>query len=199
MGNYSKPTFMKSLLLFVIICSVNAHVYSQNEYEPSPTNPYGLPNPNAPSEIQDYQDLIGLCDCKSTSRNPDGTWAAAVDMTWEFKYILNGLAVQDQTLKADGAHSGSIRQFIAKDSRWYVHYYASAKPSPKLGTWEGGKKGANIVLYKDQKAPNGTEGKFRITFHDISTDGFSWLGEWTSIDESIIYPTWKIQCKKRKM
>lgn len=189
---------MKFLLLLVIVCGINSHMYAQNEYEPSTINPYGLPNPSAPLEIQDYKNMIGICDCKSTSRNQDRTWAEPVDMTWEFKYILNGLAVQDQTLKADGAHSGSIRQFIEKDNRWYVHYYASANPSPQLGTWEGGKKGDNIVLYKDQDAPNGTKGKYRITFHNISTDGFEWLGEWTSIDESIVYPTWKIKCTKRK-
>lgn len=189
---------MKIVLFFAIAFSISYPVHSQNEYEPSAINPYGLPNPKAPSEILDYQDIIGICDCKSNTRNQDGIWAESVDMTWEFKYILNGLAIQDQTLKNDGAHSGSIRQFIAKDERWYVHYYSSISPSTKLATWEGGKKENDIVLYKDQKSPTGTDGKYKITFSNISKDGFNWLGEWVTIDESIIYPTWKIQCKKRK-
>lgn len=189
---------MKIILLLTIACSFGSLVYSQNEYEPSIANPHGLPNPKVPSEIEDYDDMIGICDCVSTKRNQDGTWADPNKMTWEFKYIMNGQAIQDQTLKDNGVHAGSIRQYIADSSRWYVHYYSSITPSPQLGTWQGGKLGDDIVLYKNQKAPNGMVGNYRITFYDISEDGFNWIGEWVSIDESIIYPTWRISCNKRK-
>lgn len=188
---------MRFILLIAITFSISSLLYSQNVYEPSVENPYGLPNPKAPPEIIDYQNMIGVCDCESTKRNKDGTWAEPYGMIWEFKYIMNGLAVQDQTLKTNGEHAGSIRQFIADSSRWYVHNYTS-KPSPQLGTWQGGKEGDNIVLNKSHKASNGMDGNYRITFYDISADGFNWIGEWVSIDKSIIYPTWKIQCTKRK-
>ncbi|MDF1695789.1 MAG: hypothetical protein P1U56_08165 [Saprospiraceae bacterium] len=189
---------MKFILTILIAFSSSLFLFSQAEYEPSPINPYGLPNPNAPAEIQDYQNMIGICDCFSTRRNQDGTWADSVNMVWEFKYIMNGLAVQDQTLKEDGAHAGSIRQYIADSSRWYVHYYSSAKPTLQLGTWQGGNKGEDIVLYKRQAAPNGMDGNYKITFHGINEHGFNWKGEWTSLDETIIYPTWRIRCKKRE-
>jgi len=141
--------------------------------------------------------MIGLCDCMSSTRNQDGAWAEPIPMTWQFNYIMNGLAVQDHTLKSDGGHSGSIRQFIPDSSSWYVHYYSSSKPSSKLGTWKGGKQGNEILLYQRQKAPNGAEGNYKITFYDISATGYKWLGEWISPDESVIYPTWKIDCTKR--
>lgn len=189
---------IKHILLLIVTCSLSSILYPQYEYEPSSANPYGLPNPKASAEIKDYHNMIGICDCVSTKRNQDGAWGESVDMIWEFKYIMNGLAVQDQSLKQNGEHAGSIRQFIADSSRWYVHNYSSAKPSPKLGTWQGGKKGDDIVLHKSHEGPNGMDGNYRITFHDISEDGFNWIGEWVSIDESIIYPTWRIQCKKRK-
>ena len=35
-------------------------------------------------------------------------------------------------------------------------------------------------------------------FYDINDDGFKWLGEWVNANESFSFPTWKIDCKKRK-
>ncbi len=190
---------MKHFLLFsfLLFCS-GAHLMSQYEHEPSSSNPFGLPNPEAPAEILDYQAMIGICDCISMRKGSDGAWGDSVEMSWEFRYILNGMGIQDLTLKADGLHSGSIRQYNADSSRWYVHYYSSASASARLGTWEGGNRGDDIILYKDQNAPNGAEGKYKITFSHISHKGFHWLGEWVSLDESIIFPTWKIFCVKRE-
>ena len=119
-------------------------------------------------------------------------------MAWRFKYIMNGMAVQDETLKVDGKHSGSIRQYSADSARWYVHYYSSGVVVPSLGTWEGNmQKDGKIVLYRDQTAPNGMEGYYRLTFYDIAKDGFKWIGEWVDKTEKITFPTWKIDCKKR--
>lgn len=186
---------MKPVILLLFLVSYLG--FSQNNYSASDVNPYGLPNPKAPAQIKDYQALIGKCNCKSVSRNQDQSWAEPVDMTWEWKYIMNGMAVQDETIKADGKHSGSIRQFIADSSKWYVHYYASGSPTSQLPTWEGHKtENGNIVHYRNQKAPNGTEGWFRLTFYDISDMGYKWVGEWVDKTEKVVYPTWKIDCKK---
>ncbi len=141
--------------------------------------------------------MIGVCDCKSESRNPDRTWADPVDMVWTFKYIQNGRAVQDETLKADGRHSGSIRQYSTDSARWYVHYYSFPAISTTLSTWEGNLKDGNIVLYREQAAPNGMAGFFRLTFSELSKSGFNWVGEWVDTAETVAFPTWKISCKKR--
>ena len=112
---------------------------------------------------------------------------------------MNGMAVQDETLKSDGRHSGSIRQFIADSSRWYVHYYSAAGPTTVLSAWEGNKKDEKtIVLYRERKAPNGMDGYYRLTFYDISKTGYKWVGEWVDKTEKIIFPTWKIECVKAK-
>ncbi len=158
---------MKSLFFVAVL--LTAFSYSQNQYSVSDTNPYGLPNPDAPEQ-----------------------------MTWEWKYIMNGTAIQDETLKEDGSHSGSIRQFIADSSKWYVHWYSSKTPSTTLPTWEDTKKeNGNIVLYRDQTALNGMEGFYRLTFYDISDEGYKWIGEWTDKTEKVVFPTWKIDCKKQ--
>ena len=187
---------MKHFTLILLLISFSA--FSQYKNEPSEKFPFGKAHPEAPEQIKDFEPLIGSCDCKSTSRKPDGTWADTVEMKWLFKYIMDGKAVQDETLKADGAHSGSIRQFSADSSAWYVHYYSSNSPTTKLSTWKGNKKDGNIILYKDQKAPNGTDGFFRLTFYDITKSGYKWIGEWTDKTEKIVYPTWKIDCKREE-
>lgn len=171
---------------------------SAQKYEASIKYPFGKLNPEAPAETGDYDKLIGTCDCKSSTRNPDRSWTEPQDMVWTFKYIMNGTAVQDDSYKADGSHSGSIRKFVADSSRWYVHWYSNSSLQAAMPYWEGGKRGDSIVLYNEQKAPNGMDGFFRITFKDISEEGFNWLGEWVDTTESFRFPTWKIECKKRK-
>lgn len=184
--------------LFLLFFSV-VQLTAQNEYEPSETNPYGLKNPKAPEQLDDFKPLIGLCDCDSERIKPDGSWSEPVKMTWKYKYIMNGMAIQDETLKADGAHSGSIRQFNADSIKWYVHYYATSSVTPKLSSWEGVKnKDGKIILYKPQKAPNGMEGFARLTFYDISKTGYKWIGEWVDTTETITFPFWKISCIKRE-
>lgn len=192
-----KPLFAFLLLIghFLLL-----DAQSNYEYEPSEAHPFGLPNPEAPAQIKDFAPLIGECNCKSTARNADQTWQeTAVDMTWRFKYIMNGFGVQDETLKADGGHSGSIRQFSQDSSKWFVHYYSNQGVTPVLSAWSGTKnEEGKIILYREQKAPNGTEGFYKINFYDISEAGFKWLGEWVNTAETFSFPTWKIECKKRK-
>lgn len=173
-------------------------VFSQYDYEVSKENPYGKYNPKAPKQLQDYKGLIGSCKCKSESRNSDGTWNKPVKMIWKWKYIMNGTAVQDMTLKEDGNHSGSIRQYNKDSLTWYVHYFNSKAVTPKLRAWSGNKnKEGNIVLYMDQKSPNGTEGTSRLTFYDIDEEGYKWVGEWVDKTETVVFPFWKISCDKR--
>ncbi|WP_338813690.1 DUF4440 domain-containing protein [Bernardetia sp. Wsw4-3y2] len=187
-------SFFILLLFSISICKAQ----STYKNEPSLENQYGTPNADAPKEILDYADLIGKCNCKSVSRINQTEWSDTVAMTWEFKYIMNGMAIQDQTLKADGKHSGSIRQFNSDSSRWYVHYYSSSVAIPIMSVWEGNKnEQGDIVLYKNQPSPTGAAGFYKIVFSNISKESFDWTGAWVSKDESIIYPTWKIFCKKQ--
>jgi len=186
------------VILFVFPQILCAQTNLSNSYNASDAYPYGRINPDAPSQTADYALLIGESNCKSESRKADGSWAEPVSMTWKWSYILNGMGVQDETIKDDGKHSGSIRQYSKDSLRWYVHYYSSAAIATKLSTWEGNKKENDIVLYKESKAPNGMEGFYRLTFSNMSEKGFNWVGEWVDKTEKIVYPTWKIQCVKKE-
>lgn len=194
------PTMKKGILLAGLLLGLAITLFSQKgsyAFEPSSDHPFGLPNPDAPEQLMDWADLIGECACQSLSRNPDGTWQDTVAMKWRFKYIMNGWGVQDETLKADGTYSGSIRQYNPDSSAWYVHFYSSAGATPVLSAWEGNKReDGQIILYRDQMAPNGMEGDYKITFSEISADGFNWTGEWVNKGETFAYPTWYIWCKK---
>lgn len=189
---------MKYLSLLILFFTASSNLFAQYEYAPSDEHPFGKINPEAPKEVGDYAPLIGISNCQSESRNPDGSWNSAVDMIWTFKYIMNGKGVQDLTLKSDGTHSGSIRQFNADSSAWYVHYYTSRTAVANLPAWKGNAREDNqIILYKEQAAPNGFDGFYKITFGDITESSFNWLGAWVNPDESIVFPNWKISCTKQ--
>jgi ketosteroid isomerase-like protein len=195
-----KNIFYNAVFVLIVIIQTVFSCMGQDTYlyESNSEHPYGLPHPDMPDELMDFSTLIGTCECQSISRINQTSWGDTVNMTWRFKYIMNGMAIQDETLKEDGKHAGSIRQFITDSARWYVHYYSSQSPTSILPAWEGNKsEDGKIILYREQQAPNGTPGKYKITFYDISENGFSWLGEWVNLDESISYPTWKIFCKKQ--
>lgn len=188
---------MRTKLLTLLLLAISMIAFSQYDYEVSGANPNGKYNPKAPKQLLDYKDLIGTSNCESQSRKADGTWADPVKMVWKWKYIMNGTAVQDETLKEDGKHSGSIRQFNLDSLKWNVHYYSSSTTPSKLPSWQGVKtKDQKIILYRKQKAPNGTDGFYRLTFYDITKEGFNWVGEWTDKEEKVVYPTWRIKCKK---
>ena len=187
---------MKTIALLMLLASALTQAESYR-YEPSAQNPFGQPHPDAPKQIKQFAPMIGIADCSSEARLDPNTWATPIDMTWRFKYIMNGMAVQDETLKADGQHSGSIRQFDSETKQWIVHYYNSSQIAKTLPAWQGGLQDDRIVLLREQKAPNGMDGSYRLTFFNMQENGYQWIGEWINPDASIVYPTWKINCKKR--
>jgi hypothetical protein len=193
---------MKQLPLFLFCIILSVKVLAQvpdsvTMYEVSAKFPYGKLNPAAPKATADFAELIGTCDCKSITRNADQSWADTTTMKWTFKYIMNGMAVQDEVWRPDGRYAGSIRQYQPDSASWVVSYYSYPGVSWTLGTWHGNRKGNEILLYKKQPAPNGADGFFKITFSEISTSGFTWKGEWVNPNETIAFPTWMIHCQKR--
>lgn len=189
---------MKSIftLIFSIVLIFNS-IAQPGQFEASEQYPFGQLNPSAPIEVGDYAELIGKSSCLSINRNPDGTWQDTVRMNWTFKYIMDGYAVQDYSIKEDGSHTSSIRQFREDSAKWYVTFFPKNDPPVSPRVWSG-KKEANedIVLYKDHPLPDGTPGHSRLTFYDISSDSFNWVGNWIKFDESVQFPFWMLHCKK---
>ncbi len=192
-----KYIFIQTLLSFVIFAGAQVPD-SITMYDVSVKFPFGQLNPAAPPETANFSELIGTCNCKSLTRNPDQTWADTTTMLWTFKYIMNGMAVQDEVWRPDGRYAGSIRQYQADSASWVVSYYSFPSVPWTLGTWHGNRTNDQIILYKPQPAPNGLEGFYKITFSEIKKSGFNWTGEWVNAEETIKFPTWLIFCTKRQ-
>ncbi|MDB3907232.1 hypothetical protein N9355_07155 [Crocinitomicaceae bacterium] len=192
---------MKTIVCSLILSCMAFTVCSQNDslyrYDATTENPYGLPNPDAPDQIKDFDPLIGKCNCRSVSRSAGQPWSDRIVMTWRFKYIMNGYAVQDETFKADDGYSGSIRVFNTDSAYWQVHYFDTGSTPDVLPVWTGSKtEDGSIILYRPSPRPDGMEGFYRITFFNISESGFDWIGEWVDEEETMRYPLWKIFCEK---
>ena len=97
---------MRLLLLLLSIPSITFSQFN-TEYEVSSSHPFGILNPDTHKEVGDFDPLIGTCDCISTRRNPDQSWDSPKNMVWTFKYIMNGNAVQDETMIEGGSYAGS--------------------------------------------------------------------------------------------
>ncbi len=192
---------MKAAILFtllIISCQLSAQVEPDNlKFEPNEQHPWGRPNPNTP-EVKEFDEMIGTCDCRSVTRNADQTWADTTDMVWKFKYIMNGTAVQDEVWRNNGQYAGSIRQYHQDSAKWVVTYFSNPGIPWVPGIWYGSRMNNEIVLFKDQKAPNGMDGFYRITFYDLRPEGFNWKGEWVNPTQTFSYPTWLIFCVKRR-
>lgn len=188
---------MKTQIICALLALSSLNSFAQYEYAPSEEFPFGRPNPDAPEQIKDYEPMIGTCHCQSFRKGPDGNWGEPVDMIWTFQYIMNGFGVQDRTLKSDGAHSGSIRQYDADSAKWFVHFYTSPVPgSAPLSHWTGNREEDKIILFKPQKSPQGFDGYSRLTFYNFSEQGYQWIGEWVDANQTIVFPFWKIDCKR---
>jgi hypothetical protein len=160
------------------------------------TEPAATPAPSAPEQLRDYANLIGTSGCRSARASSDGSFPDTVAMSWRFKYILGGFAVQDESWKDDGTYASSIRQYDADSARWAVTYFASTSAPAAPPTWTGGNVGGDIVLSRPQPSPFGAPGASRLTFYNISSAAFDWKGEWVSGDGSIVFPFWRISCTK---
>ncbi|MCR9288976.1 MAG: hypothetical protein NXI23_16500 [Bacteroidetes bacterium] len=194
---------LKNTVFIFGLCLLPIFSFSQIDvswiqYEPNPAKPYGDLNPNAPEQVADFRPMIGQSECKSVSRNPDGSWQDTVDMLWQFKYIMNGTAVQDEVWRGNDLFAGSIRQYHADSAQWVVSYFSYPSVPYTPNVWHGNKKDNEIILTKPQKAPNGMNGSSTLTFYDINFYEFKWKGAWVSEDGTTEYPFWMIDCKKRE-
>ncbi len=191
--------------LYVAVCVViglitaGAQVHkSHHANDPSQEFPFGKVHPDAPEQVMEFGSLIGMYDCRSVQRNPDQNWGDTTMLEWRFSFVLNGMAIQDETWHENGWYATSIRQFHPDSAVWVVGYSSSRGVTTTPGVWLGGKEGDDIVLRMPQRSPGqGIPGMSRLTFYDITDRGFRWKGEWVDSAGTIVYPFWMIDAVKR--
>lgn len=184
------------MLLSFVSFSVSAQPRAGGmEYDPSPANPFGLPNPAAPQQIAQFAFIIGKSDCtEERLNNATGEWQSSA-RTWDGHYIMNGFGIFDSGKSASSANS-NIRVYDESRGQWQVTFFAM--PSYSSSVWKGGLESENMVLKQPQQAPGTSlDGFSTLTFSNISNQGFEWSGEWISEDGSIVFPFWRVSCKKR--
>ena len=142
-------------------------------YDPSRAYPFGRLNPAAPPETEQFAFTIGEFDTVDQIRQQDGSWKT-VRGIWNAKYFLNGCAIQDEYWSEDFATS-NLRLYDASRGLWVVTYHQM--PRYSFGVWEGKKEGDRMIMRSTRTQPDGTVVESRLTFSDITGDGYEWIGE----------------------
>lgn len=183
--------YLLFLLLFIsalplVLGQLPVAVELQDDYEASPQHPYGRLNPDAPPETKQFGFLIGSFECKDRVLNPaDGKWFD-MNAVRRAEYVLNGHAIQDKNYN-NIIVSTNIRIYDAINKEWIVSYF---KTPFGTGVWKGNFKDGKPELIKGDNKDGS-----RLSFFDISENGYSWKGEY--LKEGKVIPFWEFSCKRK--
>ena len=189
-----KKIYVLAVLLFLSNLgqsqTLEDYLKSIRQYEPSEEFPYGKINPEAPEQLNEFDFMVGVCDCTdSISQGPD-KWLSFPSI-WSAKYFLNGHAIQDNNFNPKNPTS-NLRLYDKNTGEWKVTFTASAQ-GYFSGVWTGKKENDEIILYQK----NGDDQPYsKLTFYDIGDKGYKWKSE-------TVYPDgqssvgWKKICVKR--
>ena len=163
------------------------------EYEPNAAYPYGRMNPNAPPELKQFEFMIGDCECIDDIRQPDGTWKE-VNAKWNATFFMNGYGIQDKYWTDGDFVTSNIRIFDNKRSKWIVTFFSM--PRYSSGVWEGSQEDGKMIMRSENENPDGSVSVSRLTFYNISVDGFDWIAERITGEDTVA--SWKSSCKKNR-
>lgn len=195
----------KTALIIVVFAILTSCAKKENAYhekltnnEPNKDYPFGKANENAPKEIKTFDQLIGLCNCKSVQYDRSGNPGDTVALKWRWKYILNGNGVQDDGWYGNDTIQSaftSIRILNPQTKKWQVPFFTPNMARP-ASIWHGGKEGNNIVLKRPYQVQDSIQVVSTLTFSNISSEGFNWEGKsfFPATNNANVF--WKIWCKK---
>jgi hypothetical protein len=169
-------------------------------YESSEKYPYGKANENAHEDIKTFDQLIGLCNCKSLQYDRNGNPGDTTALKWRWKYILNGNGVQDDGWYGNDTLQSaftSIRIFNPQTKKWQVPFFTpNMTRAPNI--WIGGREGNNIILRRPYQIQDSIQVVSTLTFSNISSNGFNWEGKSFFPTRNTSNVFWKIWCIKEK-
>jgi hypothetical protein len=140
-------------------------------------------NPAAPAQLDAMASLIGEWAITTETRQQDGTWQASDGAQWNFYFILDGHAIQDDWI-AHGAPVGdppmmqlgtNIRIYDTAEERWEMAWIANAARSLSIYMATNEPDGS-VVMSSYFGVPN----MRRITFFDMQADSFEWKLEFSN-------------------
>ncbi len=186
---------MKRYALLLLVLLGGTAMAQQKEvtalYEPSSINPYGKANPKAPKALQQFEFLVGTCDCVEQVLQK-GEWKTG-KMVWTGTYALNGMAIQDKFWNNEFAGT-SMRIYDENTDEWRINFFRMPNNTP--AEWVGKQDGYRMVLTPAPNAQPNT-GTLETVFENITHNGFEWSVAFTS-NQNQHTVLWKRSCTKRK-
>lgn len=155
----------------------------------------GKLNPKAPPETTQFGQFAGRWAITDETLQPDGTWKAGpVKSEWDWHYILDGYAIQDDWIspvpgvalpeKQEIRQYGTnLRIYNPKEKRWDLAWLANT--GMKIDAWRAHYEDGKIIMDTDVKrvTKDNPEGySQRITFYDIQKKTFEWKIEFSKDD-----------------
>ena len=165
---------------------------------------FGKRHPDAPEELEQFGQLVGVWRAEQEMRCQDGGWTVVGPAIWTWRYALGGFAVQDLWYQAEAELPeylgdlrrdyllSAVRTYDVRSKAWKVAWMANGlgqAPGDDFGTMEAAWEEDRLVM----RAPPNDYGLQRVTFMDITADTFLWLSEF-SRDEG---RTWQAIMKVR--
>lgn len=166
---------------------------SLSDFNPSPTQPFGKLNPDAPPETKQFAFMVGEFDrIDSLLDRKTGQWSVSRG-EWNASYFMNGFGIQDQSWNIEGQTTTSnIRIFDAEKGKWIVTWFKM--PTYGSTVAEGGKEGDNIVIKSTFNGANGPV-NLEYVFYEITENSYKWVGQARVNGQA--FPFWKISCKRK--
>jgi hypothetical protein len=138
------------------------------------------PSAIAPRETGQLAPLIGRWRVTGASMQPDGSWRPNHPAEWNWSYVLDGHAVQDEYVSPprdepappEGRHYGlNVRMYDARTSQWNMAWVSNG--IDPMATFTARMDAGRLIMrgrYKDRFDT-------RNVFYDIRPGSFRWKKE----------------------
>lgn len=170
---------------------------------PTPANPWGSPNPDAPAELQQFAFMVGRSECTAPLKgiNPSSPNQVLENkMVWFAYYALDGRAIRDE-FYAMGSNGEQTRAFDTIANEWWVTWATvpglvslTPEPKPKRGSFTATQIDGDMVMVSPAVDSKGVDYITTVTFFDITDESFEWKSENIYPDNSI--QTASMSCHK---
>ena len=140
---------------------------------------------------EQFGQLLGDWRIEQEVLQQDGSWQRVTDADWSFRWALDGCAIQDFWVQPPPGsevpegevrqHGTNLRVYDPEENLWRIVWASS--DAPGFTTYEASAKenGELVMMGDDPDRPGVTQ---RITYFDISSEGWSWKMEFSRDKEN---------------
>ncbi len=155
-----------------------------------------LPNPRAPSELQQFGRFVGTWQCSVERADAAGQSAAMAGAAkWVWSYAMDGFAIQDVWLPADSGESAlstatALRVYDPDTGSWHVAW--TSMDHPEFSLFDATIENGDMVMTGQT-----TEFDLRMVFTGITEREFAWFQEVRARSEEPVWlPLARMRCSR---